>query len=65
LNLGDILSLVGPDAFGQSGEAEGFDSGVSLAVAIMVKIVDTGDSWEPDALTGHVRFREGAECQLS
>jgi hypothetical protein len=48
--------MVGPDAVGQSGEAEGFDSRVSLEAVGSGKIAETGDSWEPDALTGHVRF---------
>jgi hypothetical protein len=48
--------MVGPDAFGQSGEAQGFDRSVSLGGEIGCKMDEPGDSWEPDALTGHVRF---------
>ena len=56
LDLGEFLSMVGSDATGRSEEADGFDSCVSLELARVDMIAETGDSWEPDALTGHVRF---------
>jgi hypothetical protein len=48
--------MVRPDAIGQPGEAKGFDSRVSLTLVDIGKIAQTGDSWEPYALTAHVRF---------
>jgi hypothetical protein len=56
LDLGKFLSMVGPHVIGEPSEADGFDSRVSLGKALGGTIVETGDSWEPYALTAHVRF---------
>ena len=48
--------MAGHHAFEQSGEVNRFDSRVSLGPKLRVKIVGTGDSWEPYALAAHVRF---------
>ncbi len=53
--------MVGPGTAGKPGEADGFDSRVSLGMWFQGKIEETCDSWELYALTGHVRFSEGAE----
>lgn len=56
LDLGKFLSMIGPNVIGKPSEADGFDSRVSLGKALGGTIVETGDSWEPYALTAHVRF---------
>ncbi len=63
--MAGLLQVSRSIAVGESNSHNRFDSRGSLGIVGDVKLVQTGDSWEPVALAGHVRFWEGAEHQLS